>query len=290
MLHQTSDKLRMKEKPACSQCQSLEVPKIPANAMEFLCHSWSPSATNFLQILSSTSCSVAGFASNSTLDETQTSQQVTYRDQMVWDRNMNIMVASAAALVAAVCAEDAESAGAHCTHVASAINSGLAAQTSADMVALTATAATSLRGAAVLKSRALTDTYNPHAQNQEPIKLKAQLLVSTPSGKKENKFVSLYVKNNKLILICGKKYIGVFSRSKKYEVTNVKEGCARVWQKNDSCDCVLATESRQKNKDNNHRENKDTDKPVIHGLMGRICVVYMNISFSDASPSDNQVY
>ncbi|KAK6936452.1 VAN3-binding protein-like, auxin canalization domain [Dillenia turbinata] len=168
---------------------------------------------------------VAGFASSSTLDNTQTSQQITYRYQMVWDHNMNIVVASAAALVVAVCAEAAESAGAHLTLVVSAMNSGLAAQTSADMVALTATAATSSRGAAVLKSRALTDTYNPHAQNQELIKLKAQILVSTPSaGKKEYKFVSLYVKNNKLILICGKKYIGgVFSRSKEYKVTNVKE-------------------------------------------------------------------
>ncbi|KAK6936453.1 VAN3-binding protein-like, auxin canalization domain [Dillenia turbinata] len=48
-----SDRLRMKEKPSCSQCQSLEVPKSPAIAMEFLCRSWSTSATDFLQILSS---------------------------------------------------------------------------------------------------------------------------------------------------------------------------------------------------------------------------------------------
>ncbi|KAK6926228.1 Pleckstrin-like, plant [Dillenia turbinata] len=332
-------KIRMKEKPSCSQCQSLEVPKSPTNAMEFLCRSWSPSATDFLQILSSknyllplddnnmaeayeeimegetesetarsnknnmdrmgntwkTSCSaqaqlvahlkvlflsipfhiaadmkymkgwlkgksltsffkcrqekkkeeirlhtakvhaalsvaklaaaIAGFVSNTTLDETQTSQQITYRDQMAWDRNMNIVVASAAALVAAVCAEAAESAGAHRTLVASAINSGLAAQTPATMVALTATAATSLRGAAVLKSRALTDTSNPHTQNQQLMKLKAQLLVSTPSaGKKEYKFASLCVKNDKLTLTCGKKYLGgVVSRSKEYKVTNVKE-------------------------------------------------------------------
>lgn len=56
--------------------------------------------------------------------------------------NMDNIVASAAALLATVCAETAELAGAHTSHVASAINSGLASQTTADMVTLIATTAT----------------------------------------------------------------------------------------------------------------------------------------------------
>ncbi|TQD72910.1 hypothetical protein C1H46_041554 [Malus baccata] len=52
------------------------------------------------------------------------------------------IVASAAALVTAVCAEAAESLGAHTTHVSSAINLGLAIQTTGDMITLTAAAAT----------------------------------------------------------------------------------------------------------------------------------------------------
>lgn len=57
-------------------------------------------------------------------------------------KNMDNIVASAAALLATVCAETAESVGAHTSHVASAINSGLASQTTADMVTLIATTAT----------------------------------------------------------------------------------------------------------------------------------------------------
>lgn len=59
-----------------------------------------------------------------------------------WDQNMSNIVASAAALIATICAESAESLGANRAHVASAVNSGLATQTPADMMTLTATAAT----------------------------------------------------------------------------------------------------------------------------------------------------
>ncbi|RWW75216.1 hypothetical protein BHE74_00016783 [Ensete ventricosum] len=58
------------------------------------------------------------------------------------DEKISAVVASAAALVATVCAEAAESAGAHRECVASAISTGLATKTSADMATLTATAAT----------------------------------------------------------------------------------------------------------------------------------------------------
>lgn len=58
------------------------------------------------------------------------------------DEKISAVLASAAALVATVCAEAAESAGAHRECVASAITTGLVTKTSADMATLTATAAT----------------------------------------------------------------------------------------------------------------------------------------------------
>ena len=43
--------LRMKEKSSSSShYRSLEIPEGPIHAMEFLCRSWSPSASHFLQI------------------------------------------------------------------------------------------------------------------------------------------------------------------------------------------------------------------------------------------------
>lgn len=55
---------------------------------------------------------------------------------------MNTVVASAAALVATVCAEAAELVGAKRNQVTSAIRMGLESRSSADMLTLTATAAT----------------------------------------------------------------------------------------------------------------------------------------------------
>ncbi|KAK1306158.1 hypothetical protein QJS10_CPA10g01085 [Acorus calamus] len=70
------------------------------------------------------------------------------------DPKMNAAVAAAAALVATVCAEAAESVGARRGRVESAINVGSAMRGSADVVALTASTATCLRGAAMLAQRA----------------------------------------------------------------------------------------------------------------------------------------
>lgn len=59
------------------------------------------------------------------------------------DSALSRVVASAAALVATVCAEAAESVGASKAHVAAVISSGIATQSSADIAALTSMAATS---------------------------------------------------------------------------------------------------------------------------------------------------
>ncbi|URE01772.1 Plant pleckstrin region [Musa troglodytarum] len=83
---------------------------------------------------------IAGFSANSRLEPTNAKcTSVTGMGGGALDEKMNAVVASAAALVATVCAEAAESVGANRERVASAIGTGLAAKTSADMVSLTAT-------------------------------------------------------------------------------------------------------------------------------------------------------
>ncbi|KAM3409722.1 hypothetical protein ACQJBY_002159 [Aegilops geniculata] len=70
------------------------------------------------------------------------------------DKKLGAVLASAAALVATVCAEAAESAGANRPRVTSAVKTGLESRSPAELLTLTATAATCLRGAAALKLRA----------------------------------------------------------------------------------------------------------------------------------------
>ncbi|PKA53057.1 hypothetical protein AXF42_Ash002039 [Apostasia shenzhenica] len=60
----------------------------------------------------------------------------------VWDKKMSMVVASAATLVATVCAEAAECVGAQRADIASAISQGLATHKSTEILGLTATAAT----------------------------------------------------------------------------------------------------------------------------------------------------
>jgi hypothetical protein len=58
------------------------------------------------------------------------------------DRRLGTVLASAAALVATVCAEAAETAGANRGRVTSAVRTGLESRSSAELLTLTATAAT----------------------------------------------------------------------------------------------------------------------------------------------------
>jgi hypothetical protein len=58
------------------------------------------------------------------------------------DRRLGTVLASAAALVATVCAEAAENSGANRGRVTSAVRTGLESRSSADLLTLTATAAT----------------------------------------------------------------------------------------------------------------------------------------------------
>ncbi|KAF8401745.1 hypothetical protein HHK36_012691 [Tetracentron sinense] len=78
-------------------------------------------------------------------------------DQMA---KTDMAVASAATLVAAQCVEAAEAMGAEREHLASVVSSAVNVRSAGDILTLTAAAATSLRGAATLKARALKDVWN----------------------------------------------------------------------------------------------------------------------------------
>lgn len=98
--------------------------------------------------LTQLAAAIAGFASNGNSTEAQdhikhvTSSNRGSATILEWDQDMGGVVASAAALLTAVCAEAAEALGAKRARVASAVKSGLATQTPIDMITLTATAAT----------------------------------------------------------------------------------------------------------------------------------------------------
>ncbi|KAH9621557.1 hypothetical protein KSS87_007334 [Heliosperma pusillum] len=72
----------------------------------------------------------------------------------------DMVVASAATLVAAQCVEAAETMGAEREHLASVVSSAVNVRSAGDIMTLTAAAATALRGAATLKQRALKDVWN----------------------------------------------------------------------------------------------------------------------------------
>ncbi|CAI0465781.1 unnamed protein product [Linum tenue] len=72
----------------------------------------------------------------------------------------DMAVASAATLVAAQCVEAAEAMGAEREHLAAVVSSAVNVRSAGDIMTLTAAAATSLRGAATLKARALKEVWN----------------------------------------------------------------------------------------------------------------------------------
>ncbi|CAL9102520.1 unnamed protein product [Musa acuminata var. zebrina] len=121
---------------------------------------------------------IAGISANSRLEPTNAkSTSMTGMGGGALDEKMNAVVASAAALVATVCAEAAESVGANREGVSSAISTGLASKTSADMVTLTATC---LRGAATLELRAAAGRHA--SEDQKTLARGARLPVRMPEG------------------------------------------------------------------------------------------------------------
>ncbi|KAI5347317.1 hypothetical protein L3X38_015196 [Prunus dulcis] len=157
---------------------------------------------------------IASVASNCKNSSIESAEDV---DPIIGD-----IVASAAALVTTVCAEAAESLGAQKTNVSSAINSGLAIQTTDDMITLTAAAATCLRGVAALKARAMGNAYFPRSQNL--LQVKAELSVVTPSGSRTYGWACIYSKHSQLMLSLQKKHLGFLATRKEYKILHVMEG------------------------------------------------------------------
>ncbi|KAJ3689596.1 hypothetical protein LUZ61_018760 [Rhynchospora tenuis] len=131
---------------------------------------------------------IAGMVANSNIEPSNISSKrfclSKQRDNTAVD--MNTIVASAAALVATVCAEAAEAVGAKRNQVTSAIRTGLESQSSADMLALTATAATCLRGAATLKQRAESNCCLP--EGYKALQRGARMHLCMPTGKESEAY------------------------------------------------------------------------------------------------------
>ncbi|XP_020096635.1 VAN3-binding protein-like isoform X1 [Ananas comosus] len=138
-----------------------------------------------------------------------------------WDK-MSTVVASAAALIATVCAEAAESVGAARAHVASVVNTGLETQTATDVLTLTAAAATCLRGAAALEPRTTSRSYA--SEDRKILQRGARLPVRTPEGRVQLRMVSIYLKNDRVMLRLGKKHLhGAFTTYEEYRICNEVE-------------------------------------------------------------------
>ncbi|KAJ4953525.1 hypothetical protein NE237_030357 [Protea cynaroides] len=188
---------------------------------------------------------VAGFAAKSGFELEDINGMATHENGS-WNQGMAVVFASAAALVATVCAEAAESAGAHRAHVAAAVNSGLAITASSDMITLTATAATCNLDVALIVFIVFAETEYPIALvifvaiqmlNVALIKYSAGYLIALVifvaiqmltvalvkySGDIKLRMFSIYLKHNSLLLRSGKKYLGGFlTSSKEYKIMNV---------------------------------------------------------------------
>lgn len=153
------------------------------------------------------------------------------------DKRLGTVLASAAALVATVCAEAAETAGANHGRVTSAVRTGLESRSSAELLTLTATAATCLRGAAALKRRAadLRGISSSTSSNAMAMSISAgiqkgtTLRVCLPCGRVRVRTVSVFPQRGggagAVALRLGKKRLhGAFATYKDYVVSAVGDG------------------------------------------------------------------
>nr|GMC60987.1 VAN3-binding protein-like isoform X1 [Ipomoea batatas] len=170
--------------------------------------------------LTQLAAAIAGLASSSKAE----TQEFHFNNAISGEQrnNMGGVLASAAALVTTVCAEAAESLGAGRVQVAAAVNSGLAIHTPIDMLAVTATTATCLRGAAILKSRILEDSLS---RTPCITRVSARIWIIMPSGRIEDKWVTVHLKQKQLILSVGKNNFWALRTSKDYKLMRIAEEC-----------------------------------------------------------------
>ncbi|XP_052133706.1 VAN3-binding protein-like isoform X2 [Oryza glaberrima] len=141
-------------------------------------------------------------------------------------KKMGTVLASAAALVATVCTEAAELAGTNRSGVTSAVKTGVESCSSAELLTLTATAATCLRGAAALKLRAdvrgIGSNNNSVGTSTTSIHKDTTLRVRLPCGSVRLRKVAVFPQCDRVVLRLGKKHLhGAFSTYKNYEVLDV---------------------------------------------------------------------
>ncbi|OVA20283.1 protein of unknown function DUF828 [Macleaya cordata] len=148
-------------------------------------------------------------------------------------------VASAAALVASHCVEVAEEMGADHNQIITAIKSAVNIKTNGDMMALTAGAATALRGAATLRARlkgyqnaAFASTKEQVEEGKELDTSSAlnfvyrggELLKRTRKGDLHWKQVSFYINSDGQVIakMKSKYMVGTFTKKKKCVVSDVE--------------------------------------------------------------------
>ncbi|KAL8162704.1 hypothetical protein V2J09_014193 [Rumex salicifolius] len=163
-----------------------------------------------------------------------------------WART-HLALTSAATLVAAQCVEAAESMGAERDHLTSVVSSAVNVCSADNIMTLTAAAATALRGAATVKSRALKEVSNASAA--PPIEKDAssdelvlenfrgvcskkllargcELLKRTRKGELHWKIVCMYINRmNQVALKMKSRHVaGTITKKKKYVVLGVVKG------------------------------------------------------------------
>ncbi|KAG8092623.1 hypothetical protein GUJ93_ZPchr0012g19742 [Zizania palustris] len=147
-------------------------------------------------------------------------------------KKMGMVLASAATLIATICAETAETAGANRSRVMSAVKTGLESCSSAELLTLTATAATCLRGAATLKLRADVrgiSSSNSVAISTTSIQKGRTLRICLPCGSVRVRMVAVFPQRDTVALRLGKQRLyGAFSTYKDYELLAVSCNSSEV--------------------------------------------------------------
>ncbi|KAL1210298.1 VAN3-binding protein [Cardamine amara subsp. amara] len=182
--------------------------------------------------------SVAGVAA--VVAATAASNAIASAEHAVESTTVAVAVASAAALIASHCIEMAGEIGAGYNQIATAVSSATNARTNGDVMALTASAATALRGAAILRSRMERNNENKamlYATKDQNVELEEknvfgamtfvsrgeELLKRTRKGDLHWKQVSFNINSNwQVVLKMKSKHVGgTFTKTKKCVVNGV---------------------------------------------------------------------
>ncbi|XP_010447344.1 PREDICTED: VAN3-binding protein-like [Camelina sativa] len=181
--------------------------------------------------------SVAGVAA--VVAATAASNAVASAEHAAESTTVAVAVASAAALIASHCIEIAGEIGAGYNQIAAAVSSATNARTNGDVMALTASAATALRGAAILRSRMERNNENKAMlyATKENVELEErnvfgvmtfvsrgeELLKRTRKGDLHWKQVSFNINSNwQVVLKMKSKHVGgTFTKTKKCVVSGV---------------------------------------------------------------------